>query len=108
MKTEIKRPSVAGLDRAFTIIAFASLKENNEPLDNENIDAEAARIERCVEYYYKIDKNAELNYPEFASKFLQDNYKEIVFGTKYLGFFTEDLPEGKERNFYMDEATVLI
>lgn len=105
--TKIKSPSFEGLQKAFSIIAFASLKENNESLKDENIDAEAARIERCVEYYYKIDKKADLDYPEFASKFLQDNYKEIVFGTKYLGFFTEDIPAGKEREFFMDEAHLI-
>lgn len=106
--TKIKSPSVEGLQKAFTIVAYSSLKENNEPLDDANIEAESARIERCVEHYYKIDKKVELDYPAFASKFLKDNYKEIVFGTKYLGFFTDDLDEGKEKDFYMDEVRVLI
>ena len=105
--TKIKSPSVENLQHAFNIVAYSSLKENNEPLDQENIEAEAARIERCVEFYYKTDKQAELDYPEFASKFLQDNYKEIVFGDKYLGFFLEDLPEGQEKEFYMEEASIL-
>lgn len=106
--TKIKTPSYNGLQKAFQIVAFSSLKENNEPLDDANIDAEMARIERCVEFYYKKDKSVELDYPQFASKFLQDNYKDIVFGTKYLGFFTDDIPEGKEKDFYMDEVNILI
>jgi hypothetical protein len=105
---KIKTPSVEGLQKAFTIVAYSSLKQNNEPLNGENIEAEAARIERCVEYYYKIDKKAELDYPIFASKFLQDNFKQIISGNNFLGYFLDDLPEGKEKQFYLDDARILI
>lgn len=105
--SKIKSPSVEGLAKAFQLVAFSSLKENSEPLTPENIDAESARIERCVEHFYKVDKSIELDYPQFASKFLQENFKDIVFGNKYLGDFLDDLPDGQEREFFMDEAHLI-
>lgn len=102
---KIKRPSVAGLEQAFNIVAYSSLKENNEPLDAENIEAESARIERCVEYYYKTDKDSELDYPQFASKFLQEKFKDIVYSSRYLGDFLDDVSNDvQEKRFYMDDA----
>jgi hypothetical protein len=105
MKTEIKRPSVAGLEKAFTIVAFSSLKENGEPVDAANVEAESARIERCVEHFYKLDKDSDLDYPQFASKFLQDKYHDIVYTAKYLGDFLDDVNDDiQEKRFYMDDA----
>ena len=105
MKTEIKRPSVAGLDRAFTIVAFSSLKENGEPVDDANVEAESARIERCVEYFYKTSKDDTLDYPQFASKFLQEKFHDIVHTAKYLGDFLDDVSNDvQEKRYYMDDA----
>lgn len=102
---EIKRPSVAGLEQAFNIVAYSSLKENSEPLDAANIEAESARIERCVEYFYKKDKTSDLDYPQFASKFLQEKYKDIVHTAKYLGDWLDDVSNDvQEKQFYMDDA----
>jgi hypothetical protein len=39
IKMEIKRPSDAGLEHAFTIVAYTSLNENNESVDIENVEA---------------------------------------------------------------------
>lgn len=105
MKTEIKRPSVAALDRAFTIVAFSSLKENGEPVDDANVEAESARIERCVEHFYKTSKDSELDYPQFASKFLQEKFHDIVHTAKYLGDFLDDVSNDvQEKLYYMDDA----
>lgn len=80
------------LTKAFNLIAFASLHENGDDLFLENLEAEAARIERCVERYYtNTDHN--MQYPEFVSDFLQRNYKEIVFGDKFLGDFLDDVTD---------------
>lgn len=101
----MKKVTLEALQKAFDIIAFSSLKENNEPVTAENIGAEAARIERCVEHHYKLDKKCDLDYPEFASKFLQDNYHDIVFTDKYVYDYINDVNDDvKEKQYYMDEA----
>lgn len=105
----MKRPTTEGLQNAFNIIAYASLKENGEPTNAANIDAEAARIERCVEYHYRTDKQVELDYPQFASKFLQENMQEIIHGDKYFGFYLDDVSDVTEdKQFYMDNASILV
>ena len=111
MKTltnQIKTPSVEGLTKAFQLIAYSSLKENNEPLDIENIEAEASRIERCVEHFYLVDKLVKLDYPQFASKFLQENFKKIVFGTNFLGSYLDNIPDGIEKESYFDDCSILM
>ena len=80
------------LEKAFQIVGFASLKENGEPVYQANIDAEADRIERCVEFFYRTEDH-DLQYPEYASKFLQERYKRIVFGSEYLGDWMDDVSE---------------
>lgn len=102
-----KQPSNEQLETAFTIVAFASLKENQEPTDNKNILAESARIERCVEYYYKTTEH-DLQYPEFAKKFLFENQKEIIYGDKFLNDYLDDVPEPEERNYFLQDMTVMI
>ena len=85
-------PVLDRLEKAFNIIAIASLKENGEPVFTENIQAEADRIERCVEHFYKVE-NHDLQYPEYASNFLQERYKDIVYGPKYLGDWLDDVSD---------------
>jgi hypothetical protein len=90
------------LEKAFSIIAFASLRENGEPLFSENVEAEAARIERCVEHFYGAE-NHDLQYPEYASKFLQERYYDIVYGATYLGDWLDgvrDSIDGSSVNEY--------
>jgi hypothetical protein len=106
--TEIKRPSVDGLEQAFTVVAFGRLKKLDKPFNNDSIQSEASRIERCVEYMYKIDKKEELDYPQFASKFLKDNVKELISGNKYSGLYLSDVDDDvKERAYYMEDATFI-
>jgi hypothetical protein len=98
IKMEIKRPSDAGLEHAFTIVAYTSLNENNESVDIENVEAESARIERCVEHYYKIDRNCDLDYPQFAAKFLQENFRDIVYSDKYIDDFLDGVADNTKEN----------
>jgi hypothetical protein len=51
MKSKIKTPSQESLETAFKLVAYSALKENGELVTSENIETEANRIERCVEYY---------------------------------------------------------
>lgn len=108
LTTQVKTPSVEGLEKAFQLIAYSSLKENDEPLNFENIEAEASRIERCVEHFYVIDKTVKLDYPQFASKFLQDNFKKIVFGTKFLDSYLDNIPDGIEKKSYINDCSILM
>lgn len=105
----MKKITIEQLQKAFDIIAYSSLHENHEPVTTENIEAESGRIERCVEHFYKLDKKCELDYPEFASKFLQDNYNDIVFTAKYLDQYLDDVSDDiKEKKYYLDDASILI
>lgn len=106
-KVSNKQPSNDQLETAFKIVAFASLKENNEDLSPESIEIESARIERCTEYYYKIQEH-DLQYPEFAKKFLFDNQKEIIYGDKFLFDFLDDVPEPVEHQYFLEDATLAI
>jgi hypothetical protein len=105
---EIKRPSVEGLEQAFTVVAFGRLKKLDKPFNNDSIQSEAARIERCVEYMYKVDKKEELDYPQFASNFLKENFRELISGNKYSGLYLQDVSDNvKEKEYYMEDATFI-
>ena len=105
----MKKITIEQLQKAFDIIAYSSLHENHEPVTPENIEAESARIERCVEHFYKLDKKCELDYPEFASKFLKDNYNDIVFTAKYLDQYLDDVSDDvEEKECYLENASILI
>lgn len=79
------------LDRLSLTISYLSLRENNEPLHQTNIDAETARIERMVEYEYKIEPSGKLHLIDFSIHFLKENYYEIIYGTKYLNDYLSDV-----------------
>lgn len=69
-------------EKALFLIAFASLKNWNEPINPENIEVEKARIERIIEQFYiKEDKE----YNQFVLDFLKENAHEIVYGDNFLG-----------------------
>jgi hypothetical protein len=108
MKTKIKTPSQESLETAFKLVAYSALKENGELVTSENIETEANRIERCVEYYYKRDKKIELDFPKFASKFLQENFKSLVFSDKYIGQYLDDVSDKViERECYMEDVNLI-
>lgn len=99
-------PTQDRLDKAFSIVAAASLSENGEPVFLENVEYEASRIERCVEFFYKSE-NHDLHYPEYASKFLQERYKDIVFGSKYLGDWLEDVQDSDSTSSVNEYSVVI-
>lgn len=102
-----KQPTIAALETAFQLVAYSSLKENNESLDFANIEVEALRIERCVESFYVSEKH-DMQYLEFASNFLRMNFKELVFGTKYLFDYLGDTinPE-QETHSFLDNSQIV-
>lgn len=87
------------LQDAILLVAYASLKESAESLSVDNIEAEAARIERCVEFEYKNSK-LDLHFDEFVVKFLTDNYLELVYGDLYLNDYLDDVPEPNIEEVY--------
>jgi hypothetical protein len=104
-----KTVSSSALQNAFNIVAFSSLKENNEPLNPDNIETEAARIERCVEYHYQRDKSSELHYNTFAANFLQENFNDIVFTDKYLGFYLDDVVDEEDKKQYpLNQMSIML
>jgi len=105
---KIKTPTQTSLELAFNLVAYSALKENNELLTAETIEIEATRIERCVEYYYKKDKKIEFDFPQFASKFLQENFKSLVFSDKYIGQYLDDVSDKVvERECFMEDANLI-
>jgi hypothetical protein len=50
----------------------------------------------------------ELDYPQFASKFLKDNLKQLISGNKYSGTYIDDVNDDvQERKYYMEDATFI-
>ena len=96
-----------GLEEAFNTLAVVSLQNKNIKTSIDLIETESARLERCVEYHYKIDKEVKLDYPNFAGQFLLENFKELIKGDKFSGLYIDDLPEGLEKECYFEEANVL-
>ena len=88
-----------GLDKALLITAFTSLKENGEPTDERNVYAEVSRITRAIEHEYKSDKTRGFHFINYASNFLKDNFKEIIWGDKYLGQYLDDVKDVKDESF---------
>jgi hypothetical protein len=69
-------------EKALFLVAFASLKNWNEPTTPNNIEAEMCRLERIIEQFYiKEDKE----YNQFVLDFLKENANEIVYGDNFLG-----------------------
>ncbi len=91
-KTVTSTVTLQQIEDAIKIIAFASLKENGESIAVDNVEAEAARIERCVEYYYRIQEH-DLQYPDFAKQFLFENQKELIYGSKFLEDYLDDVSD---------------
>ena len=79
------------LDNGFKIIAIASLDLRSKPLERDDIEKEAVRIERCVEHFYKIE-NHDLQYPEYATKFLNEKFRDIIEG-KYDGEWLDGIKD---------------
>jgi len=82
------------LEIAFALVAEVLLyKQKKDYLDSNFVAIEAARIERCVEHFYKTEKH-DLQYPEYAIQFIQQNCKDIING-KYDGEWLDDIQDIK-------------
>ena len=90
----VPQPTIEAVEKSFQIVAYSNLKVNSKPLTMDNVESEAQRIERCVEFYY-IQENHEKQYLEFAADFLLKNYKELVFGTKYALDYLMNIKDSK-------------
>jgi len=77
-------PTETSIQKAFNVVAVSSLFVNGGSLHQDNIDCEAARIERCVEHFY-INEDHNLHYHDYAAKFLMDRYHDIVYSNVYCG-----------------------
>jgi len=94
-------------DKAFKIVALGSLSSKQLDTTNNSIDNESARIERCVEYHYKIDKEVKYDYPKFVKEFLVEHITELVDGDKFSGLYLDDLPDGTEKEYYLEDVLVM-
>ena len=80
------------LELAFGMLAEVRLyNQKKNYLDSNSVAVEAARIERCVEHFYKSEKH-DLQYPEYALQFIQVNCKDIL-GGKYDGEWLNDIKD---------------
>lgn len=94
------------LEQAYKIIAFARMKLANIT-SLEEIDVEANRVERCVEFNYAYTDH-DSSFADFATKFLKDNFKELVFGTKFNGAYLDDLKDSVAEREYFSPEFVLV
>lgn len=84
-----RQATVEELEKAYKTIAFArSFKLEYRTLDD--LDTEAERIRRCVEHFYTY-RDHDMSFSDFCTKFLMDNFKEMVFGTEFNGDYLDDL-----------------
>lgn len=86
------------LEQAILTIAFLSVKRQNPDITNDReidrlVDIESARIERCIEYQFKVDKECDLHFDEFAAKFLLDNSSDIISGEEFTGLYLDDVDD---------------
>jgi len=94
------------LEQAFKVIAFARMKNANIT-SVEEIEVEANRVERCVEFNYTYNSH-DLSFSDFATQFLKDNFKEMVFGTKFNGDYLEDIQDPIAEREYFSPEFVLV
>lgn len=82
------------LEYALKVLAFESIKSSGMDTKSREFElevlAEEGRIERMIEYYYRIGDN-NIHYEAFIKKFLLENYQAIIDGDEdFLGGFIED------------------
>lgn len=79
------------LELAFDMLAEVRLHNQKKSLDSNSVAIESARIERCVEHFYKEEKH-DLQYPEYAMQFTVIKCKDIL-GTTYDGEWLNDIKD---------------
>ena len=94
------------LEQAYKVIAFSRMKIANVT-SLEEIDVEANRIERCVEFNYAYTDH-DSSFADFATQFLKENFKELVFGTQFNGNYLDDLQDPTtEREYFSPEFSMV-
>lgn len=68
-------------DNVLFLVAYASLKHWNEPINTNNIEAEKSRIERIAEQFF-IKSNEEYN--TFIINWVKNNAKKLVYTNDYV------------------------
>lgn len=81
---------------ALKFLAFASLKQWNEPTDIPNISAEKSRIERVISDQY-IKSDSDVEYNQFVLNFIKEHGEEIVYDDVW-SYDIEVPDEGYELN----------
>lgn len=76
--------------QALKLIAFASLKYNNEPVDIENIVAETSRLSRIVADEY-IKSTTEKDFNKFCLDWIKKNGEDFIKSD--LWTFDIDIPD---------------
>lgn len=74
--------------------------------DLDDIECEVGRLDRCIEWFYK-EQDHDMHFLEFSSHFIQQNFKELLFGTLFSGNYTEDVldePTPDISNYYKYKA----
>lgn len=64
------------------LIAFASLKQWNEPTDPDNIHAEKSRLDRVISDIFTQNR-LDVDYNQFVLEFIKEHADEIVYGNEY-------------------------
>lgn len=77
MKTLFERK-----ENCLLLVAYASLKQWQEPTDKENLSAEKARIERVIADIFTKNK-LDVDYNQFVLEFVKEHGREIVYGNEY-------------------------
>ena len=92
-----KQPTVyQKKQNALQWLAYASLKNWNEPTDLANISAEKSRIERVITDIYTKSKD-ETEYNQYVLNFIKEHGREIVYDDTYC--YDISIPdEGYELN----------
>ena len=72
------------------LLAYASLKQWNEPTNPENLSAEKSRLERVVTDIF-TKTNIDIDYNQFILEFIKEHSKEIIYGNSYT--YDVDIPD---------------
>lgn len=95
------------LFQSYRIVAYTKLKISGKKFDKNDLEIETARIERCCDHYYYTDKQMKLNYFDFISDFLKENFKELISGDKFSGYYLEMTDKSKQKETYLSEMNML-
>lgn len=87
--------------QALKLIAFASLKYNDEPIELDNIRAETSRIARIVADEY-VHSSTELDFNKFVLNWIKKHGEEVVKTDRWT--YDIEIPDDR----YQMDVNVLI